>query len=234
MTSNSFGARDRLTVGDATYEIVRLNRVAGSARLPFSLKVLLENLLRNEDGRLVTAAQIEALAGWDPAARAVGGDPVHPGPGAAAGLHRGAVHRGPGRDAGGDGRARRRPGPDQPAAPGRADHRPLGDRRLLRPARTRWSATSSWSTGATAERYAVPALGPAGVRAGCGWCRRAPGSATRSTSSTWPGWCSPRTAPRSPTPWSAPTRTPRWSTASACSAGAWAASRPRRRCSASR
>ncbi|MGH3122085.1 MAG: aconitate hydratase, partial [Streptosporangiaceae bacterium] len=69
MTSNSFGARDRLTVGDATYEIVRLNRVAGSARLPFSLKVLLENLLRNEDGRMVTAAQIEALAGWDPAAQ---------------------------------------------------------------------------------------------------------------------------------------------------------------------
>jgi aconitate hydratase len=69
LTSNSFGARDRLTVGDATYEIVRLNRVAGSARLPFSLKVLLENLLRNEDGRMVTAAQIEALAGWDPAAQ---------------------------------------------------------------------------------------------------------------------------------------------------------------------
>ena len=40
MTSNSFGARDRLTVGDATYEIVRLNRVAGSARLPFSLKMM--------------------------------------------------------------------------------------------------------------------------------------------------------------------------------------------------
>ncbi len=69
MTSNSFGARDRLTVGDATYEIVRLNRVAGAARLPFSLKVLLENLLRNEDGRMVTAGQIEALAGWDPAAQ---------------------------------------------------------------------------------------------------------------------------------------------------------------------
>jgi aconitate hydratase len=69
LTSNSFGARDRLTVGDATYQIVRLDRVAGSARLPFSLKVLLENLLRNEDGRMVTAAQIEALAGWDPAAQ---------------------------------------------------------------------------------------------------------------------------------------------------------------------
>ena len=69
MTSNSFGACDRLTVDDATYQIVRLDRVAGSARLPFSLKVLLENLLRNEDGPLVTAAQIEALAGWDPRRR---------------------------------------------------------------------------------------------------------------------------------------------------------------------
>jgi aconitate hydratase len=69
LTSNSFGVRDRLTVGGTTYQIVRLDRVAGSARLPFSLKVLLENLLRNEDGRMVTAAQIEAVAGWDPAAQ---------------------------------------------------------------------------------------------------------------------------------------------------------------------
>ena len=165
MTSNSFGARDRLTVGDATYEIVRLNRVAGSARLPFSLKVLLENLLRNEDGRMVTAAQIEALAGWDPAAEPSAEIAVHPGPGADAGLHRGAVHRGPGRDAGGDGRARRRPGPDQPAAPGRADHRPLGDRRLLRPPGRAASATSSWNTGAT----------PSGTSSCAGASRRLPG-----------------------------------------------------------
>jgi aconitase A len=68
MTTNSFGARDRLQVGDAAYEIFRLDRVDGSARLPYSLKVLLENLLRNEDGTLVTAAQVAALASWDPAA----------------------------------------------------------------------------------------------------------------------------------------------------------------------
>jgi hypothetical protein len=47
MTANSFGARDRLGVGDTTYEVFRLDRVDGSARLPYSLKVLLENLLRN-------------------------------------------------------------------------------------------------------------------------------------------------------------------------------------------
>ncbi len=67
MTSNSFDARSKLTVDDTTYEIYRLNGISGSARLPYSLKILLENLLRNEDGRLVTADQVRALAGWDPA-----------------------------------------------------------------------------------------------------------------------------------------------------------------------
>ncbi|HWD43569.1 MAG TPA: aconitate hydratase AcnA, partial [Actinomycetota bacterium] len=69
MTTNTFGARDRLEVGDAAYEIFRLDRVDGAARLPYSLKVLLENLLRNEDGTLVTAAQVAALASWDSAAK---------------------------------------------------------------------------------------------------------------------------------------------------------------------
>ncbi|WP_157962351.1 aconitate hydratase [Homoserinimonas sp. OAct 916] len=66
--SNSFSARNTLTVGDATYEIFRLDAVPNSARLPYSLKVLLENLLRNEDGHLVTAEQVTALASWDPKA----------------------------------------------------------------------------------------------------------------------------------------------------------------------
>ncbi|MGC4932185.1 aconitate hydratase [Gordonia sp. DT30] len=70
MSSNSFNSRDQLGVNDKTYEIFRLDRIAGSARLPYSLKVLLEDLLRNEDGHLVTAAQIEALRDWDPAATA--------------------------------------------------------------------------------------------------------------------------------------------------------------------
>ncbi|OBA74117.1 aconitate hydratase [Mycolicibacterium elephantis] len=68
MSSDSFGTSDRLTVDDSTYTIYRLDRIDGSERLPFSLKVLLENLLRNEDGRLVTAEQINALAEWDPTA----------------------------------------------------------------------------------------------------------------------------------------------------------------------
>jgi aconitate hydratase len=69
MTSkNSFGARDTLAVGAQSYEIFRIGAVEGSARLPFSLKVLLENLLRTEDGANVTAAQIQALGQWDPSA----------------------------------------------------------------------------------------------------------------------------------------------------------------------
>ena len=65
MEANSFDARDRLRVGDAAYEVFRLDRVSGSGRLPYSLKVLLENLLRNEDGRLVSAEQVSALGAWD-------------------------------------------------------------------------------------------------------------------------------------------------------------------------
>jgi aconitate hydratase len=68
MTANSFGSRATLEAGGATYDIYRLAAVDGSETLPYSLKVLLENLLRNEDGRNITAAHIRALAGWDPAA----------------------------------------------------------------------------------------------------------------------------------------------------------------------
>ncbi len=66
MILNSFDARDRLVVDGDTYEIYRLDRFASAQRLPYSMKVLLENLLRNEDGQLVTAEQVSALAGWQP------------------------------------------------------------------------------------------------------------------------------------------------------------------------
>ena len=55
MSANSFDARSTLQVGDESYEIFRLDKVEGSARLPYSLKVLLENLLRTEDGADITA-----------------------------------------------------------------------------------------------------------------------------------------------------------------------------------
>ena len=65
---NSFQARDTLTVGSERYEIYRLDAVPGTERLPYSLKVLAENLLRTEDGANITADHIRAIAGWDPAA----------------------------------------------------------------------------------------------------------------------------------------------------------------------
>ena len=68
MSQNSFGAKDTLAVGARTYEIFRLDALQQRfdvARLPFSLKVLLENLLRTEGNGSVSAADIEALATWD-------------------------------------------------------------------------------------------------------------------------------------------------------------------------
>jgi len=66
--SNSFDAKATLTVGSQSYDYYRLDKVDGAARLPFSLKVLLENLLRHEGGLHVTADDVRALANWDPQA----------------------------------------------------------------------------------------------------------------------------------------------------------------------
>ncbi|MDE2571615.1 MAG: aconitate hydratase, partial [bacterium] len=68
---NSFGAKDTLAVGGRAYTIHRLDALAKAgighvSRLPYSLKILLENLLRYEDGVSVSKADVEALAGWDP------------------------------------------------------------------------------------------------------------------------------------------------------------------------
>ncbi|MBF4576463.1 aconitate hydratase [Frondihabitans sp. VKM Ac-2883] len=65
---NSFGSKSTLTVGEKTYEVYRIDAVPGFDKLPFSLKVLLENLLRTEDGANVTEAQIKALGSWVPSA----------------------------------------------------------------------------------------------------------------------------------------------------------------------
>jgi aconitate hydratase len=69
VSANSFGSRSTLPVGDKSYEIYRLDAVDGAARLPYSLKVLLENLLRTEDGVNITADHIRALATWEPMAQ---------------------------------------------------------------------------------------------------------------------------------------------------------------------
>ena len=69
---NTFGTRSNLPVGDETFEVFRLpyleQRGFNVTRLPYSLRILLENLLRTEDGVSVTADTIEALARWDPRA----------------------------------------------------------------------------------------------------------------------------------------------------------------------
>ncbi|GMA25792.1 hypothetical protein GCM10025864_35510 [Luteimicrobium album] len=66
---DTFGSKGTLTVGDQDYEIFRLSAVEGLERLPYSLKVLAENLLRTEDGANITADHVRALAGWDPDAQ---------------------------------------------------------------------------------------------------------------------------------------------------------------------
>ena len=67
-TANSFSAKQDLTVGGTDYEIFALDAVEGADKLPYSLKILLENLLRTEDGANITADHVRALASWDPAA----------------------------------------------------------------------------------------------------------------------------------------------------------------------
>ena len=127
---NSFNSRTTLRVGDLDYTIYRLDAVAkahpNAARLPYSLKILLENLLRTEDGQAVRADDVEALANWDPKAepdKEIAFTPARvllqdftgvPG------------RRGPGRHARRHEAHGRRPEEDQPAAAGRAGHRPFG------------------------------------------------------------------------------------------------------------
>ncbi len=67
-SKDSFGARATLSVEGTDYDIFRLDSVEGADKLPYSLKVLLENLLRTEDGANITADHIRALANWDPTA----------------------------------------------------------------------------------------------------------------------------------------------------------------------
>ena len=120
MASNSFGARTTLKVGSTSYTIFKLDalekRGFAISRLPFSIRVMLENVLRREDGEIVTADQIEALAKWN----GEGGEReilLHAGARAAAGFHRRAGGGRPRRDARRDQRARRRPRQINPLQP---------------------------------------------------------------------------------------------------------------------
>jgi len=66
MSKNSFDAKSQIEVAGKKYEIFDITKLQAAKSLPFSLKVLLENLLRTEDGANITAAQIDALANWNP------------------------------------------------------------------------------------------------------------------------------------------------------------------------
>lgn len=66
MSIDSYHASDNLAVGEESYQIFRIDAVEGSGTLPYSLKVLLENLLRTEDGSNITASDIAAVGAWDP------------------------------------------------------------------------------------------------------------------------------------------------------------------------
>ena len=68
MSKNSFNAKETLEVAGKSYEFFNITGLDGARDLPFSLKVLLENLLRTEDGANITASQITSLAKWDPKA----------------------------------------------------------------------------------------------------------------------------------------------------------------------
>ena len=166
-SQDSFGAKGTLDVDGQVLRDLPPRRGEGEGldveSLPFSLKVLLENLLRTEDGADITADHIKAIAGWDAERRARPGDPVHAGPRDHAGLHRRPLRRRPRHHARGDGRARRRRHEDQPARARRDGHRPLRDRRRLRHA-AGLRAQRRDRVRAQPRALPVPALGPGRVR----------------------------------------------------------------------
>ena len=165
-SKDSFAAKDTLTVaGTELRDLQDRRRRRPGERRPTA--VLAEGAAGEPDphrGRREHHRRPHPRAGQlGSQRRAQRGDPVHPGPGDHAGLHRGALRRRPGHHARGDGRPRRRPGPDQPARAGRDGDRPLGDRRRLRP-RRRLRAQRRAGVRAQPRAVPVPALGPDRVR----------------------------------------------------------------------
>ena len=238
---DSFGAKGTLDVDGKSYEIYRLSAVQGEGldvdSLPFSLKVLLENLLRTEDGADITADDIKALAGWDADAepdKEIQFTPARvimqdfTGVPCVVDL---ATMREAMADLGGD------PSKINPLAPAEMviDHSVIADvfgtpEAFERNVEIEYERNREryqflrWGQGAFDDFKVVPP-GTGIVHqvniehlARVVFTRESTARAARSST---------------PTPASAPTPTPRWSTASAWSAGASAASRPRRPCSAS-
>ncbi len=137
---DSFKCLRPLKVGSKTYAYFSLpaaekNGLKGISRLPFSLKVLLENLLRNEDGRSVSKQDIQAVAQWLKTKTSDARDRVPAGARSDAGFHRRAGGRRPRRHARRDGSSRRRCEKDQSVGAGGSGHRPFGGGEFFRPQR---------------------------------------------------------------------------------------------------
>ena len=157
MSTNSFGSRASLRVGDRQYEIYRLDALdkkkLSISHLPYSLRILLENLLRTEDGRSVKADDIAKVASWDPSQVPTQEIAFSPGrvllqdfTGVPAVVDLAAM-----RDAmaalGGD------PGLINPLTAGRTGDRPLGAGRRVRHARA-FKTNADWEFQRNQERYA--------------------------------------------------------------------------------
>ena len=230
--ADSFGARARLAVGGRDHEIFRLDVVEDLERLPYSVKVLLENLLRQEADGAVPGEQVEAVATWEPTDEArseIGFAPsrvvLQDFTGVPAVVDLAAM-----RDAmaqlGGD------PGVIDPLVPVDLviDHSIIAEV-FGTPDAFQRNADIEFER--NRERYAL-------LR----WAQQAfdsfrvvppnTGSSTRSTSSTCRRSSRRARVGRSRTRWWGPTRTPRWSTAWGSWGGVSGGSRPRRRCWASR
>ena len=192
MSTNSFDARSTLSVGAQSYEFFRLDALAPRhdiARLPFSLKVLLENLLRCEDGESIRAADVEALASWNAAEEPNREIAFTPAPRPDAGLHRRPRRRRPRCDARCDARDGGRPEQDQSAPSPPSSSSTIRSRSTSSGPHLPSRATPSSSSAATASgtRSCVGARTRSTTSRSS---RRTPGSSIRSTSSTSPASCS--------------------------------------------
>ena len=164
MSVNSLGAKGTLAVGGTEYEIYRLAAVEGLEKLPYSLKVLAEALLRTEDGADITAEHVQALAHWDPNAEPDTEIQFTPARVVMQDFTGVPVRRGPRDHARGRRRARRRPRRHQPARARRDGHRPLGADRRVRPRRRARRINTDMEYERNRERYQFLRWGQTRVR----------------------------------------------------------------------
>ena len=184
-TKNSFGAAASLRVGDRNYQIFRLAKldeagVGNVSRLPFSTKILLENLLRHEDGRKVLGCRRRVRSSRRGRLRRQR-DQLHAGARAAAGFHRRAGYRRSRRHARRSGGAGRRSRAGQSAAAGRSRHRSLRAGGSISAPRTHSPSTRCSNFSATASATCCSAGARRRSRISA-WFRRIPASCTRSIS----------------------------------------------------